>query len=45
MVSSGMHVKFLKYFLKDFIQFWFVTFAGKHQGGHGQAVQKDICED
>ena len=37
MVSSGMHVKFPKYFLKDFIQFWFVTLAGKHQDGHGEA--------
>lgn len=45
MVSSGMHVKFPKYFLKDFIQFWFVTLAGKHKDGHGKAVQKDICED
>ena len=35
-----MHVKFPDYFLKDFIQFWFVTLAGKHQDGHGQAVQK-----
>lgn len=45
MVSSGMHVKFPKYFLKDFIQFCFVTLAGKHKDGRGKAVQKDICED
>lgn len=45
MVSSGMHVKFPKYFLKDFIQFWFVTLAGKRKDGHGKAVQKDVCED
>lgn len=45
MVSSGMHVKFPKYFLKDFMQFWFVTLAGKHKDGHGKAVQKNICED
>lgn len=45
MVSSGMHVKFPKYFLEDFIQFWLVTLAGKHKDGHGKAVRKDICED
>lgn len=45
MVSSGMHVKFPEYFLKDFSQFWFVTLAGKHKDGHEEAVQKDVCED
>lgn len=45
MVSSGMRVKFPEYFLKDFIQFWLSTLAGKHKDGHGKTVQKDTCED
>lgn len=40
-----MHVKFPKYFLKDFIQFWFVTLAGKQEDGYGKAVRRDIHED
>lgn len=40
MVSSGMHVKFPKYFLKDFIQFWFVTLAVKRKDGHGRQFRR-----
>lgn len=45
MVSSGMHVKFPEYFLKDVIRFGVVTVAGTHGDGHGKAVQEDVWED